>query len=363
MYIIVIAIVIGIIIGSFTNSLAIKMLFRPFKPWKIGNWKVPFTPGLIPKRRYDIAESMGHLVENYLFTARGLKQFIVKSGIEEQIYLKLSNKLTNYHEMSIDEILTTFINDEWKTELLKKSEDKLLKVIDNDLQGKTLEDLITEETLNNIEKKLRLFSPIIIREIKIYINSIEGRRWLDSLIKQSLEGNKTLGFFAGMLLDGGQLQDKIIAYLEQLLDSQKTEDAINILILKEWNKIKREPITALIHDFKASILVEANQLIGIGINNFASMTLGQVVEFLENKKVMEILYKQLVNYFIERLDSIFSYFSISKVVKEEVDQFSLEELEKIIIGIAGRELKMITYFGGFIGGLIGLFQGMLYLFF
>jgi len=366
MYILVIAIIVGIIIGALTNSLAIKMLFRPFKPWKVGNWQLPFTPGLIPKRRYEIAESMGHLVENYLFTAKGLKQFIEKSGIEKQLYLKLSNKLTAYYEKNktIGDLLTSFINEDWKIELQKYSGEKLVKLIDNEnLKGKNLEELLAEETINKIEHKLLLFSPIIIKEIKIYLKSIEGRRWLDSLIKQSLEGNKALGFFAGMLLDGGQFQDKIVAYLEQILDSEKTENAINSIIIKEWNKIKQEPITTYLNDFKASILVEANHLINKGTNAFANMTVGQAIAILENRNIIEKIYKQVVNYFIERLESVFSYFSISKVVKEEVDQFSLEVLEKIIIGIAGRELRMITYFGGIIGGLIGFFQGMLYLFF
>lgn len=363
MYIIIIAVIVGMIIGAFTNSLAIKMLFRPFKPWKVGNWQVPFTPGLIPKRRYEIAESMGNLVENYLFTAKGLKQFITKSGIEQQIYLKLNNKLTAYHHKNIGDLITLLINDDWKTELQKNGETKLLRLIDNDIQGKSLEDLLTADTLNIIEQKLYLFSPVIINEIKIYLNSIEGRRWIDGLIKQSLEGNKALVFFAGMLLDGGQFRDKIIGYLEQLLDSQKTEAAINSLIIKEWSRIKQEPVTTYINDFKDTILLEANNLIDKGINSLANLSVGQVITTLEDKNIIENIYLQVVNYFINRLDSIFSYFSISKVVKEEVDRFSLEKLEKIIIGIAGRELRMITYFGGLIGGLIGLFQGVLFLLF
>ena len=35
-------------IGYFTNYIAIKMLFRPRKELRIGSWRVPFTPGVIP---------------------------------------------------------------------------------------------------------------------------------------------------------------------------------------------------------------------------------------------------------------------------------------------------------------------------
>ena len=43
--------VIGGLIGYCTNFLAIRMLFRPREEKRIGNFKVPFTPGVIPRRK------------------------------------------------------------------------------------------------------------------------------------------------------------------------------------------------------------------------------------------------------------------------------------------------------------------------
>ena len=47
---------VGGFIGLITNGIAIKMLFRPHYPVKIGNIKLPFTPGLIPKEKPRIAK-------------------------------------------------------------------------------------------------------------------------------------------------------------------------------------------------------------------------------------------------------------------------------------------------------------------
>ena len=47
----IIPIIVGAIIGYFTNWLAIKMLFRPHYEKKIFGIKIPFTPGLIPKEK------------------------------------------------------------------------------------------------------------------------------------------------------------------------------------------------------------------------------------------------------------------------------------------------------------------------
>ncbi|MCY1692085.1 DUF445 family protein [Exiguobacterium sp. SL14] len=51
-------IVIGALIGAITNHLAIRMLFRPLEPKYIGKFRVPFTPGLIPKRRDELAKEI-----------------------------------------------------------------------------------------------------------------------------------------------------------------------------------------------------------------------------------------------------------------------------------------------------------------
>ncbi len=62
------SILMGALIGFGTNTLAVEMLFRPFAPKYIGKWRLPFTPGLIPKEQGRIAESLGELIEKELFS-------------------------------------------------------------------------------------------------------------------------------------------------------------------------------------------------------------------------------------------------------------------------------------------------------
>lgn len=50
---------------------------------------------------------------------------------------------------------------------------------------------------------------------------------------------------------------------------------------------------------------------------------------------------------------------IPELVKNQVDSFSTEQLEEIVVGISRRELKMITYLGAYLGGLIGILQGFI----
>ena len=62
------SILMGALIGYGTNTLAVEMLFRPFTPKYIGKWRLPFTPGLIPKEQGRIAQSLGELIETELFS-------------------------------------------------------------------------------------------------------------------------------------------------------------------------------------------------------------------------------------------------------------------------------------------------------
>ena len=63
----------GGIIGYITNDIAIKMLFWPRKAIYIGKWKLPFTPGLIPRQKDRIARSIGNVVSAQLLNAETLQ--------------------------------------------------------------------------------------------------------------------------------------------------------------------------------------------------------------------------------------------------------------------------------------------------
>jgi uncharacterized membrane protein YheB (UPF0754 family) len=49
------------------------------------------------------------------------------------------------------------------------------------------------------------------------------------------------------------------------------------------------------------------------------------------------------------------------MVEEKISQFELDEIEKMILKIAKKELKHIEYLGGVLGFLIGLTQAFLLL--
>jgi uncharacterized membrane protein YheB (UPF0754 family) len=68
---------VGAVIGYFTNYLAVKMLFRPYTEKRIGRLRLPFTPGVIPRRRKDLARALGEAVGKRLVTREDLAALLL----------------------------------------------------------------------------------------------------------------------------------------------------------------------------------------------------------------------------------------------------------------------------------------------
>jgi hypothetical protein len=75
----------GAIIGYFTNWLAIKMLFRPLKPVYLGRFKLPFTPGILPRERERLARSVGDTVSKELLTPEVFKARLGEAALKDKI--------------------------------------------------------------------------------------------------------------------------------------------------------------------------------------------------------------------------------------------------------------------------------------
>lgn len=67
----------GAVIGYVTNDIAIRMLFRPLKPVYIGKFRLPFTPGMIPKEQARIAGAVAHTISADLLDEASLRSALL----------------------------------------------------------------------------------------------------------------------------------------------------------------------------------------------------------------------------------------------------------------------------------------------
>lgn len=80
---------IGACIGYITNAIAIRMLFRPLEQKRVFGIRVPLTPGIIPRQRGQLAESIGRMVSERLLTEEVLRSKVesadFRSGLNRRI--------------------------------------------------------------------------------------------------------------------------------------------------------------------------------------------------------------------------------------------------------------------------------------
>jgi uncharacterized membrane protein YheB (UPF0754 family) len=93
-------------IGYVTNWVAIRMLFRPHVEKRVLGVRIPFTPGVIPSRRVEMAERMGAAVAQHLVTQESVTDRIDTPEVRVQIESLVSGYLDDWLERDLGPIET-----------------------------------------------------------------------------------------------------------------------------------------------------------------------------------------------------------------------------------------------------------------
>lgn len=367
-------VVIGAVIGGFTNSLAIKMLFRPYRALYIGKWRVPFTPGLIPKRRDELAEQMGKMVVDHLLTPESIqKKFLNEQFQKDMIKVAqteldqlLRSELTLAQvferlgfkniEISATEKLSLFIHNKYE-EVMPR------------FRVKPIKDVLPEELQEKLSEKIPVISEYILLKGKDYFNSAEGQLRVERMINDFVrERSGMLGNMLQMFLGNVNLTEKIRPEILKFLENEGTKDLITTLFSKEWEKLLNKKTEEFEEQLgKDQLLQLINQTVKKLIK-VDQLLQKPISELLENNR--EYIINDFVpaglglvfDWTIGRMETILERLHLAEIVKEQVETFSVERLEEMVLSISRSELKMITYLGALLGGVIGLFQGIVVLF-
>ena len=93
--------VLGAFIGYLTNRVAIRMLFRPLKAWRVLGVRVPMTPGVIPSKRSELADNMGEVVGEHLLTSEEMGQALGTSEFRGALRGLLEERLHDFLERDL----------------------------------------------------------------------------------------------------------------------------------------------------------------------------------------------------------------------------------------------------------------------
>ncbi|MDL9995213.1 DUF445 domain-containing protein [Bacillus stercoris] len=362
-------IVIGAAIGAVTNHLAIQMLFRPYKAYYLFGKRVPFTPGLIPRRRDELAKQMGLVVVNHLLTPEGIKKRLVSEAaktkalqVGEQLIQKLS-----LSEVTVKEALEKAgvkrpdeAADAW---ISSWTDDKLHELFRR-YGNQSLKELVPLEAQEKLEEKIPMISEYILSRSVRYFESDEGKMRLGNMIDDFLKERGMLGSMVQMFLGNSSLADRVLPELLKFLRNEETNKLLSDLLKNEWGKLREYTfneadekwnVRALIFSLKRSVL-QAFSTAPFFDNTIGTLTVRYESELTQH--MLPALLDKLLEGVSANLESVFKRLRLEEIVKEQVDQFPVERLEEMVLSISKKEFKMITYLGGLLGGMIGAVQAL-----
>lgn len=368
-------VVIGATIGAVTNSLAIKMLFRPHKPIYIGKWRVPFTPGLIPKRRDELAVQLGIMVVNHLLTVESIQKKFLNESFQKEMTALVQKELDRL--LSSDDTVADFlaqlglpnskeILDEKVNSFVEEKYNALMQAYGE----RPIKAFLSEPFIEKLDSKIPLVSAYILKKGEDFFSSEEGIQKIAVMIDDFAK--QRTGMFGNMLqmfLSNVNMTEKIQKEVLKFLKSEGTKDLVTAILRNEWEKILdweaqtieeqigREQILSMIRKYSQK-LIRTDLLLNMQICDLFRSFKDKLVRKAAPEGV-----RLLSVWLSERIGDILQRLRLAEVVREQVESFSVQRIEEMVLLITKREFKMITFLGGFLGGIIGLLQGIIVLFF
>lgn len=198
---------IGGIIGSVTNDLAIKMLFRPYKAVYIGKFRLPFTPGIVPKRLEELAVLLGREVEAQFFNADDLELLFRSDAFADAVAGSLTDMIYT-QRTTLCFTLESLEMDDTTADAMNRVREGLTDSVASALRDTDFAPAIASVMLgmsDRLPKSLgsrsavNTLAPTLADGIRDFLSQEKGRRLVASLIDDAVTelGDRPLRDIAG----------------------------------------------------------------------------------------------------------------------------------------------------------------------
>ncbi len=280
---------VGGLIGLITNGLAIRMMFRPLKPVYIGKFKLPFTPGLIPKERERLSKSIGDVISRDLLNRDTLKETLLSDSMKVNFSNKFDEILQRYGESeeTVRSMIEKLADKEKFQEKLDDAREVLAltitrKAIEQDI-GKTIVDYAYDE---------------IMAKTKPIFKSITGSALTS-------------------------MKQPFAARINTMIDS-KSRPLIERFLGDQADEILNKPMKDIVLKYQDKI--------------------PQIKAYFWN------LYEELIT---KKLADVLDTVGIADVVSNKINELELPELESMIMTLMKTELNALIWLGGLLGFIMG----------
>lgn len=287
----IVAPLVGALIGYITNAIAIKMLFRPVKPVYLGKFRLPLTPGLIPKEKARLARTIGDVVGQELLSEDSVRRALLAPEMKEKIRAAAQALIEKGQGCTdtLGSLLSRLTSQEKAGQLVAQGKESLSrfladKLIEADL-GATAAHSIGEGVRRNALGDM-------LRQI------------LSDKIKQSVMQ---------------QVQQTVNGYLVR-----HAQELVEGAVDRETQKLLSARVCDLASQYQDKLPLLTQRLEG--------------------------LYQQLVE---NNLSRVLTALDIPAIVRQRIESIADQDLEQLVMTVVDRELKAIVALGALLGFVMG----------
>ncbi|GEM_PF-960581 len=411
---------IGAFIGYFTNYVAIKMLFYPKKPYYIAGVRLPFTPGLIPKKRDELIDKISSVVAEKVINKRELIKYIYSKKNREFLYSYTNTILENLLSKKLSEISVPY----------KKIEDIVYKQLTDAIEffareklnnfnldfnyitynafllidkNKKIKELIPEEHKLSIYQNLENLSLQALTNLKDSLDDPAIKELIKNKITESLndyidESNILTASFVSMIAPLIEENEKITEIVVDKLKKILMDRNVKVKVINSIKKaFEREIMDLSLEQF---LIKYANR----GVEDLRIYFAEKLKEIFEKLNLKEKIIREIINsidkkklarrataylrlslsritfkdvlkflkpefegkmarYIVNNLLIIIRQqsekifdFDIAENARKRLKSLDIGQVEDIILNISKEQFKYINLFGGILGFLIGIIE-------
>lgn len=285
-----------------------------------------------------IPENIKPYIEEYVKSQKDTLVDIIKNLLRDD---EVSYKIKSAINDNIPSIVSMFLSGD-------VIYGKLVSLVDKSLSEEENKEYICDAALAFVHESMK-------KKVSDVINNV-GEEKLEVI-------SDALGDKISKKLNTEENIDSIISKLNCKISSFSSYEEIIKVLFNDYENILIDNIDSMISQIinNNQLSGEISKIIEKVFDKFLQNSLNDICynkQNLENS-IMSIL-DNLYNDFVENKSAkVLEIVDISSIVEEQINAFEVDYAEEIIIGIANKELKAITWLGALLGGILGILSPLL----
>ena len=370
----------GAVIGYVTNSLAVRMLFRPHRAVQVFGLRLPLTPGVIPRQRAELAQSIARMVARRLLTddaiGARLRSVDAHHATRRAIVAALDwiadRRLSELHAL-----LRRAAASRGAVKLVEFERTGLAQDLFDALAALRIEDVLDQDrattALCTLWPRLRaelaarrhdptLTAALIARTRRVLDVTFSRLTTLQRLFVSAVQYDRQLDARAP------EIVDHAIDELFDLIDQPNTPERVAAWL---WSRIGSRRFGVLlvglgIEDGRrllefvrspagAGSRRQVAVLVDAWLHGRGAHTLGLLLPVLRKRRasIARALTPRVLKPAERIVPTLVRHLDLHALVAGRIDSLEVADVEELLMSVLRRHLKWINVFGALIGALIG----------